>query len=97
MTRKTLRPLSFGRVKTISKRFLQSKTNNTGVVSLHINFHELFNAKAILVEKQQWYYSAHCWTDKGFHTFHKDISSKVNVMVQLEFDLAYLEATVQHF
>ena len=32
--------------------------------------------------------------DKGVHTFPKGISLKVNVIAQMEFKLAYLEATV---
>ena len=31
------------------------------------------------------------------HTFPKRISPKVNVIVQLKFQLAYFEAAVQHF
>ena len=48
----------------------------------------LFNAKAILVEEQKWYYSNHSWKDREFGTFPKGISPKVNVIVQLEFELA---------
>ena len=33
----------------------------------------------------------------GGHTFPKDICSKVNVLVWLEFELAYCDSTVQHF
>ena len=29
----------------------------------------LFNAKAILLEEQLWYYLTHSWEDKGVHTF----------------------------
>ena len=35
--------------------------------------------------------------DKGVHTFPKDISWKVNVIAQLEFELAYYNSTVQQF
>ena len=34
--------------------------------------------------------------DKGTHIFPKGIKLKVNIVVWLEFELAYLEATVQH-
>ena len=31
------------------------------------------------------------------HTFYKSISLKVNVIAQLEFELNYFQAIVQHF
>ena len=31
------------------------------------------------------------------HTFPKDISLEVNIIAQLEFELAYFEATVKQF
>ena len=34
--------------------------------------------------------------DKGGHTFPKDISLKMNVIVQVEFELAYFEVAIQH-
>ena len=34
--------------------------------------------------------------DKGFHTFPKGISPKVNVIVQLEFELTHYNVLVQH-
>ena len=34
---------------------------------------------------------------KGVHTLTNDISPKVNVIVQLEFEFVYLEAAVLHF
>ena len=46
-------------------------------VKWHVNLHGLFNVKAILVEKQLWYYLTHSWVDERFHTFPKVISSKV--------------------
>ena len=42
----------------------------------------LFNAKAILVE-HEWYYFIHSWKDKGVHNFPWDISQKVNVIAWL--------------
>ena len=40
----------------------------------------LFNAKAILLEKQQWYYLTNSEEDTGVHTFPKGIWPKVNVI-----------------
>ena len=45
----------------------------------------LFNAKAILLEEQQWYYLTHSWEDKGVHTFLKSICLRVNVIARLSF------------
>ena len=42
----------------------------------------LFNAKAIILEEQQW------WEDKRVHAFSKGICPKVNVIARLEFELA---------
>ena len=41
-------------------------------------------------------YFTHSWEDKSVHTFPKSICSKVKVRVQLEFELAYDNVTVQH-
>ena len=38
---------------------------------------------------------AHCWEDKEFHAFYKDISSKESIIAQLEFEHACLEAAVK--
>ena len=57
----------------------------------------LFNAKAILLEKQQWYYLTHSWEDKGVHTFPKGICPKVNVIARLEYELAYYDSAVHRF
>ena len=45
----------------------------------HINLCRLSNAKAILLEKQKWYYLTHSWEDKGVHAFPKGICFKLNV------------------
>ena len=63
-------------------------------VRWHINLCRLFNAKSILVEEQCLYYFAH---SQGFHAFSKGINQKVNVITWLGFELAYFEATDQHF
>ena len=55
----------------------------------------LLNTKATIV-KQQWYYLANSWNPSGVPIFRKVISPKVNVIAQMEFELAYLEATVRH-
>ena len=39
----------------------------------------------------------HSWGYKMVHTFPKDISSKVNVIASVEFELTYFEVAVQHF
>ena len=57
----------------------------------------LFNAKAIRLEEQYWYYLTHSWEDKGVHTFPKGICPKVNVIVRLEYKLAYYDSAVQRF
>ena len=54
----------------------------------------LFNAKAILLE-QLWYYLTHRWEDKGVHAFSKGICPKVNVIAQLELELAYCNSAVR--
>ena len=56
----------------------------------------LFNAKAILIE-EQWYYLTQSLKDKGVHTFPKGICPKVNVIVRLEFELAYYNPAVHRF
>ena len=51
-----------------------------------MNFCGLINARAILVEKQLLYYLTKTWGDKGLHIF-EDISLKVNLIRELEFEL----------
>ena len=45
----------------------------------HINLHELFNTKPILVEEQQWYYVTNICENKRVYTFPKGICPKVNI------------------
>ncbi len=54
----------------------------------------LFNAKAILLEEQFWYYLTHSLEDKGVHTFLKGICPKVNVIPRLEYELAFNDSAV---
>ena len=54
---------------------------------------ELYNTKAILIDKPQRYCS---WWKMGVHTFRKGISPKMNVIVQLKFKLTYFEVTAHH-
>ena len=49
----------------------------------------LYNAKSILVEKQLWYYLTFIWSRKEVDTFHKSISSKVNIIMWMEIELSY--------
>ena len=56
-----------------------------------------FNAKAILLEEQLWYYLTHSWEDKGVHTFPKSICPKVNLIARLKYELTYNDSTVHHF
>ena len=44
-----------------------------------------------------FYYLTHSWEDKGVHTFPKGICSKVNVIAQLEFELASYDSAVHRF
>ena len=62
----------------------------------HINFHGLFNDKAILVKRKLMYYSSHSLGDKEVHIFSKGISSKVNEIARPEFELSYYGVAVQH-
>ena len=57
-------------------------------IQWHINLRGLFNAKAILLEEQRWCYLTHSREDKGVYIFSKGIGPKVNVIAQLEFELA---------
>ena len=71
-----------------------------GLVSLffwHINRCSLFNAEAILLEQQSWYYLTHSWEDKGVHTFPKGNFPEVNIIARLEYELAYYDSAVHRF
>ena len=57
----------------------------------------LFNAKALLLEEQQWYYLTHSWEDKGVQTFPKSICPKLNVIARLEYELTYYDSAVHRF
>ena len=59
--------------------------------------HGSFNAKALFVKEQQWYYLNYSLGDKGVHDFPINIRPKVNVIALLEFELAYFKAAVQQF
>ena len=56
----------------------------------------LFNAKAVVVEKQLRYYSTHNKGNKGVYTFPKGISPKVNVIARPDFEFTYYNVTVQN-
>ena len=73
---------------------------DVGLVSLFngtSTFCRLCNAKAILLEEQQWYYLTHSWEDKGVHTFPNCVCLKVNVIARLEYELAHYDSAVRHF
>ena len=55
-----------------------------------INLRRLFNAKAILVEEQQWYEFTCIGGNKGFHTFPNGIILKVNLIAWVELELQWL-------
>ena len=59
----------------------------------HINLCGLLKAKAIFVERQYSYYFRE---NKRVHAFPKYISLKVNLIAQLEFELAYYDVVVPH-
>ena len=65
-----------------------------GWVLWHINHCRLFNAKAIFVDEQQWYYFTHSWEDKEVHTFPKSIRLKVNVVARLSFKHTLYDSAV---
>ena len=48
------------------------------------------NAKSILEEEQNWYYLSHRLDDKGVLALSNSIYPKVNAIVRLGFELAYL-------
>ena len=57
----------------------------------------LFNAKAVPLEEQYWYYATHSWEDKWVHTFLNGTYPKVNVIARLEYELAYYDSAVHRF
>ena len=64
-------------------------------ISTFMGYLQLFYF-TISEEKQQWYFLTHSWKDKGFHNIPKGIRPKVNIIAQLEFELAYYDVTMQH-
>ena len=77
-------PLSYGLVPHLSKKLSK--------------FPFLLNAEASLVDEQHWYYLTHsCEGDNRVYTFSNGISYKKNIIERLDFELAYFEATDQHF
>ena len=47
-----------------------------------------------MLEEQLWCYLTHSWENKEVHTFPKGICLKVNVIAQLEFELAYSDSAL---
>ena len=66
-----------------------------GLVTFLFNGISNCNGKCIIVEEHQWFYLTHEWGYKEIHAFPKGISPKVNVIAQLEFNLAYDDVGVQ--
>ena len=54
----------------------------------------VFNAKAIILEEQQWCYLTYSWE---VHAFPMGISPKVNVIANLEFEFTNYDSAVQRF
>ena len=54
-----------------------------------MNLHGLFNTKFIRLEEQWWYCLTHSWEDKKGSYLFQGYLSKVNIIVWLEFGLAY--------
>ena len=66
------------------------------MVEWHIDLHGLCNNENILLEEQQWWYLTHsCGGDKGVKTLGQSFCQKVNVIAQLQFELAYYNSAVQ--
>ena len=55
------------------------------------------NAKAIIIDKQQWYYLTHSWESERIHNFHKGIRLKVDLITRLDFVHAYYNVSVHYF
>ena len=68
--------------------------NDFSLVSLHIDVHGLFNAKAILVEECVILFNGR--RERGVILSPKDISPKVNVKALLEFKLTHYDVIPQH-
>ena len=84
----------------VVKLHLWSNLHLIGLLSLFngiSTFVGYFDAKAILLEEQLWYDLTHSWEDKGVHTFPKSICPEVNVIVRLEYELAYYNSAVHRF
>ena len=64
----------------------------------HINLRVLSNAKAILLDEEQWCNLIQNLQDPGGgYTFPKGICPKVNVIRRLEIELAYYDSAVWRF
>ena len=66
------------------KRLKQKRFGLVSFVSWHIKLRRIFTVKTILSKKQLWYNLTHSCGHKGFHTFSKGISPKVNEIARLE-------------
>ena len=55
----------------------------------------LFNANVVPEEEKQWYHLTGSWVNNGVHNLSESISLKMNIIARLDFELTYLNATVQ--
>ena len=64
----------FNQAIGLMSRVFANGPGDQGSIPGRVNLCGLFNAKAILVEEQQWYYLTHSWRDKEVHAFPKGIN-----------------------
>ena len=63
-----------------------------------ISFKNKFSKKPLLYKLYKYiFFLTQSWEDKGVHTFPKGICPKVNVIVRLEYELAYYDSAVHRF
>ena len=64
---------------------------------MRINLVGYLISKPPFQKERYWYYLTHRWKDKRVYIFPQSIYSKVNVIVRLEFELAYYDSIVYRF
>ena len=93
----TFAEMEISRVRLTAKEYIKWNTTQlctmwkedwwVSLFKCHINLQRLFNSKAIIVEKQQWYYLLLRWGDLVVHKFLKSISLKVKIIVTMKLEL----------